>query len=143
MEWYSGTYPRCYSREDGSIAALQQLRAAGWAIAVVTNGVMTQQTEKMRRTGLDQFVDAVCVSEDLGVREPDARIFEEAARRCGLPLRGWMVGDSPVAEVVGGAGVGLRTLRLSRGRPWPAELKPPSRSLSTIQQAVEVILNEE
>ena len=104
--------------------------------------MLIQQTEKMRRTGLDQVVDAVCVSEDLGVRKPDARIFQEAARRCGVPLAGWMVGDSPQADVLGGAGVGLSTIWLSRGRSWPAEVAPPSRVVSSIQQAVEAILDD-
>lgn len=143
VEWYASTYPRCYVPEDGSRAALERLRAAGWGIGVVTNGRWEQQTEKVRRTGMDQVVDAVCVSEDLGVRKPDPRIFREAARRCGRPLRGWMVGDSPEADVLGGAGVGLRTVWLDRGRSWPTPWEPPSRSVSTVEQAVRVLLEEE
>lgn len=141
LQWYASTYPACYTREEQSISALTELRGSGWSIGVVTNGRLNQQSDKMRRTGLDEVVDAVCVSEDLGVRKPDPRIFHEAARRCGLLLSGWMVGDSPEADIVGGVGVGLQTIWLTRHRQWPAKLTPPSRSVLTIQQAVEIILD--
>lgn len=96
---YDATYPACYVREEASITALEQLREAGWRVGIVTNGRTAQQLSKGVRTGLAEVADAFCVSEELGVRKPDRRIFEEAARQCGVPLAGWMVGDSAEADV--------------------------------------------
>jgi len=46
----------------------------------------------------------LCVSSVIGARKPDLAIFEEAAKLCELPLAGWMIGDSPEADVAGGFG---------------------------------------
>jgi HAD superfamily hydrolase (TIGR01549 family) len=139
VEWYDATYPASYVREEDSIEALERLREAGWAVGVVTNGRTTQQMEKMRRTGLDHVVDAVCVSEALGVRKPDRRIFEEAARRCGTELHGFMVGDSPTADVGGGKAAGLRTVWLARGRHWDSG-PAPDVVVGTVSEAVAHLL---
>lgn len=123
--WYAETYPTCYTPEHESVAALRTLKDAGWLVAIVTNGQTVVQFEKVRRTYLDTVVDVVCVSEDLGLRKPDPAFFREAARRCGAPLTGWMVGDSPSADVGGGAGVGLKTAWLHRQRAWDPDAEPP------------------
>jgi len=125
MRWYAETYPTCYVPEQESIETLRRLKDAGWLLAIVTNGKTATQSEKIRRTGLGVAVHAVCISEDLGVRKPDPAIFHEAARRCGAPLVGWMVGDSAAADVGGGAGVGLHTAWLHRHRTWNSLAAPP------------------
>lgn len=141
LEAYDATYPACYVREEASIAALEQLRGEGWRLGIVTNGRTSQQRAKATRTGLAELADALCISEELGVRKPDRRIFEEAARQCGAPLAGWMVGDSAEADVAGGGGAGLRTVWLTRGREWDAALPPPDAVATTVSDAVRVLLS--
>lgn len=140
VDWYDATYPTCYVREAESIEALNRLRDDGWVVGVVTHGRTSQQMAKLERTGLDQVVDAICVSEALGVRKPDRRIFEEAARRCATDLRGWMIGDSATADVAGGSAAGLRTVWLARGRAWDTDGPAPDVVLDTVTQAVTMLL---
>lgn len=105
------------------LEGLDRLRAAGWAVGIVTNGMADNQTGKIRRSGLAARVDGWAISEAEGVRKPDIRLFEIGAARCGRSLSdgGWMVGDDPVADVGGGLGAGLRTIWIDRGRaPEPA-----------------------
>ncbi|WP_345129022.1 HAD family hydrolase [Dactylosporangium darangshiense] len=99
---------------------LDELRAAGWKVAVATNGATAQQWAKLRRTGLDAHVDAVAVSEEVGAGKPDLRMFVAAAERCGerLTAETWMTGDCPVRDVGGARSAGLRTVWLHRGRRW-------------------------
>jgi FMN phosphatase YigB (HAD superfamily) len=141
LKAYDATYPACYVREEVSVAALELLRDAGWRVGIVTNGRTSQQRSKALRTGLAGVADAFCVSEELGVRKPDRRIFEEAAQRCGVPLAGWMVGDSAEADVAGGAAAGLRTVWLTRGREWDTKLPPPDAAVGTVAEAVAVLLS--
>jgi putative hydrolase of the HAD superfamily len=105
-------------------AALTELTAAGFIPVVVTNGTVAQQEAKIRRTGLDALVAGWTISEAVGVRKPDRRIFELAAASVGLPLNGagWMVGDHAEYDIGGGAAAGLRTAWVSAGRSWPASL---------------------
>jgi FMN phosphatase YigB (HAD superfamily) len=77
------------------------------------------QADKVTGTGLDRLVDGWVVSDELGARKPDPRIFAEAALRCGGSLDGgWMVGDSAPADMVGAWRSGLRSVWLHRGRSW-------------------------
>jgi len=136
---YFVDYPRHFSVADETIDALRRLRARGWKIGVVTNGQPSQRL-KLDVTGLGAEVDAVCVSAEVGSSKPDKAIFEEAARRCGVPLSGWMVGDSANADIAGGHGCGLKTIWMSRGRNWSSPGPTPDATVVTIPDAVGVML---
>ncbi|WP_433372952.1 HAD family hydrolase [Actinoplanes sp. CA-142083] len=112
------------SPDPGIDAALIDAKAAGFVPFVVTNGTVAQQEAKLRRTGLDRLVAGWTISEGVGVRKPDRRIFEIAAAAAGrpLPAEGWMVGDNSEKDVGGGAAAGLRTAWVALGREWPAGL---------------------
>ncbi|WP_419996373.1 HAD family hydrolase [Streptomyces boninensis] len=102
---------------------LGELRAAGWTLGIATNGATDIQRAKIDRTGLAGLVDGVCVSEEVGEVKPAAVVFEVAAKRCGVELNGggWMVGDNAATDIAGGRDVGLRTLWIAAGRPWPTD----------------------
>ena len=117
-EW-TRDFPRRYRCDPGVREGLLDARAQGWSLGVVTNGDATVQGRKATAAGLDELVDAVCISGALGVRKPERRIFELAAERAGAALdNGWMIGDNPEADIGGGRGAGLRTVWLNRGRNW-------------------------
>ena len=123
-------------------AALDRLRADGWRVAIATNGATAQQWAKIRSTGLDAYVDAVAVSEEVGATKPDPRIFEVAAQRCGAHLAdgGWMVGDCPTRDIIGAQGVGLRTIWLHRNREWEVPGATPDAIVDDVVQAVTVMI---
>jgi HAD superfamily hydrolase (TIGR01549 family) len=134
---YDAEYPELFeSPSAAALALLAELRASGWRIAVVTNGRALQE-RKLAAAGLDSLVDACCISEVEGVRKPDARIFEIAAERCGLPLAGaWMAGDNPVADIGGAHALGLRTIWFRRGRDWTEEGFEPTVSADSLEEAL-------
>jgi HAD superfamily hydrolase (TIGR01549 family) len=136
---YRQEYARCYVTETDSIAAVSALRRAGLKVGVVTNGEPSQEA-KLRAAGLAGEVDAVCVSSLVGSRKPELAIFAEAARRCGVPLRGWMVGDAPIADVQGGHRAGLTTIWLHRGRRWDRAEVRPDFVAGTVTEAAGTIL---
>ncbi|MFI6733324.1 HAD family hydrolase [Nonomuraea sp. NPDC050451] len=96
---------------------LDRLRAAGWVMGIATNGMADNQTGKIERTGLATRVDGWAISGAEGVRKPDVRLFEIAARRCGASLEsgGWAIGDDPEKDIAGGRRAGLRTIWIDRG----------------------------
>jgi HAD superfamily hydrolase (TIGR01509 family) len=136
---YDVEYPSKYKVEPEVIAAIRSLRAAGFKVGVVTNGPPSQWA-KFEAAGIEDEFDAVCISSAIGAHKPDLAIFEEAARLCGLPLDGWMVGDSPEADVAGGLAAGLRTIWMSRGREWSALNFSPEFTVHSIPEAVAIIL---
>ena len=142
IQAYFRDYSTCFEFPADSRNALRRLRSAGWKVAVVTNGLKFQE-QKLSVTRLDAEVDAVCVSALVDSWKPDSRIFEEAARRCGVGLEGWMVGDSGPADIRGGQGVGLRTIWIHRDRTWDLGDPEPDAQVSDVPAAVRIILGED
>lgn len=121
--------------------ALVNARDAGFKIAIVTNGTVSQQTLKLQKTGLGAYVDAAVISEAENVKKPDPAIFRIAARRLDTELDGgWMVGDHPTADIVGGQAVGLKTGWVSRGMAWPAEAVVPTLSAGTAAKVIDEVV---
>ena len=136
---YRAAYPRQVERDASVLAGLSALRDAGWKVVVVTNGPATQLA-KVEAAGLGGHVDAVCVSELVGVRKPDRRIFELAATMAGRHRADWMVGDHPVADIAGASAAGLRTIWLHRGRRWAHPALHPTRVVGSVTEAIDVLL---
>jgi putative hydrolase of the HAD superfamily len=115
---------------------------AGWVPVVVTNGAVHQQEAKIRMSGLDRYIADWVISDEVRVRKPDPEIFDIASRRARQPLRGgWMIGDSPEADVAGGAQVGLRTAWLRRGRRWNETRFSPTVAVDSAIEALYAVLD--
>ncbi|WP_405058585.1 HAD family hydrolase [Kribbella sp. NBC_01505] len=117
---YDREHPLFTAAEDAVLEGVSDLRAAGWRVAVVTNGTIVQQSLKLEHTGIAAAVDFCCISEAVGVRKPDARIFAIAAEGAGAALEGWMVGDHPAYDIAGGRNAGLRTILVGDRSGEPA-----------------------
>jgi putative hydrolase of the HAD superfamily len=87
---------------------LAELRRRGLKLGVVTNGPSATQRRKLAVLGVEHEFDAILVSEEEGVRKPDAEIFRRALARCGVAAHeALFVGDHPVADVEGAHRAGL------------------------------------
>ncbi|MEO8289425.1 MAG: HAD family hydrolase [Gaiellaceae bacterium] len=91
---------------EGVPEALAALRAAGLALACVTNwdvGV----SEQLVRAGLAHLLTTVVSSAEVGAEKPDPRVFTEALARLGVrPERALHVGDGD-ADLAGARAAGL------------------------------------
>jgi FMN phosphatase YigB (HAD superfamily) len=120
VESYDREHPLFTRADPAVLDGLSALRDAGWRVAVVTNGTVVQQTLKLERTGIATVVDYCCISEAVGIRKPDARIFALAAEGAGAVLDGWMVGDQPAHDIQGGHNAGLHTILIGYASDPPA-----------------------
>jgi putative hydrolase of the HAD superfamily len=100
---------------------LLALQARGIKLGLVTNGKSKVQNEKVDALGLRDFLDLILVSEDVGIKKPDPRIFEIALEHLQLETsQVWMVGDHPVNDVLGARGAGLTGVWLKNANhTWP------------------------
>jgi putative hydrolase of the HAD superfamily len=85
------------------------------SVGILTNGEVGQQTQKLRQTGLvDKFKLVVCAGE-VGVFKPHQGIFQEAAKRAGVPLgKCTYVGDDKGADAIASRDAGMRAIWLDR-----------------------------
>ena len=99
------SFSRCFPEVS---SALEQFRAKGIKLAIVTNGGVRNQKAVIDRLGLAALVDEVLISEREGIRKPDPRIFHRALDRLKVSaMESWYVGDHPITDVRGAFEAGL------------------------------------
>jgi putative hydrolase of the HAD superfamily len=117
-----------YRLDQATRTVLRSTRRRGIPVVIVTNGLTAHQEAKLDALNARDVVDGWVISEQVGVRKPDRRIFEVAAESVGHPLDGsWMIGDNPTADIGGAANAGLNSVWVNRhGRIWAGEGKAPA-----------------
>lgn len=136
---YQDRYPRHMHCGTAVLDHLAKLRARGWTVGVVTNGLTRTQGAVLEHTGLTRYLDGWCISEAEGIRKPDPELFARTATRCGRDISGggWMIGDSIEADIGGAKRAGLHTIWIRRGRTWPQSLPPPDHTADDVTAALE------
>ena len=100
-----------------AIATVRALRARGIRVGVLTNGPSAHQRRKLETSRLGPELDAVAISEELGVGKPDPQAFALALELLGTRAEETaMVGDSLANDVLGGMGAGLAAVVWVPGR---------------------------
>jgi len=124
---------RCVSVLDHHVPLLAGLHT-GLKLGVCSNFTHTPAAVRViEEAGLAPHLDAIVVSEEVGVRKPRKEIFDEALRRLGVSAAEAVhVGDNLAADVAGAAAVGMKAIWLTRcvrdthaalrdyPGPWPA-----------------------
>lgn len=144
-----------YQRErravPGAAALLRRLREQepGLLLGVITNNFTAEQESKLRYCELDGLVAFMVTSEAVGVAKPEPAIFHAALEQAGCsPEEAVLVGDSWASDVLGAAGVGMRSVWFNRQgspRPDPAldsctevrTLEPPEPVIAAVLGRVE------
>ena len=95
---------------------LTRLRAGGWALAIVTNGLPSVQFRKVVALGLAPLVDEVIYAEEHAPGgKPCAAPFQAALRSLELsPARCISVGDDLARDIHAAKALGMATIRVAR-----------------------------
>jgi putative hydrolase of the HAD superfamily len=125
-------------------AAIDRATTAGWVPFVVTHGQVAQQERKLLSTGLADHVAGWVISEGVGLRKPDPRIFRLAADRAGQPLDGaWMIGDSAANDMAGAHQAGIASIWMRRGRTWSCADFAPTMIMDSSPEAIDFVISQD
>ena len=98
---------------------LKWLKAGGYAVGLVSNtgrtwGRYLRQVQD--RLGVGRYFDARIFSDEVGIRKPEAGIFEVALSELGLPRdRVVHIGDDVTADIAGAKAHGMRAIWFNTG----------------------------
>ncbi|HEV3096215.1 MAG TPA: HAD family hydrolase [Candidatus Dormibacteraeota bacterium] len=99
----------------GALEVLSTLKRR-YRLGVISNTVGsgdTELTDVLEQAGMRTLIDALVTSRDFGKAKPDPAIYEEAARRLGVPLAATcMVGDRLDTDVAGALRAGIPAIWL-------------------------------
>ena len=100
---------------DDAVGTIRLLRDLGLRVGLLTNGPSSLQRRKLEITGIEPELDAVAISEEIGVAKPEPEAFYRAAELIGCgPSEVAMVGDSPEYDIAGAVAAGLALAVLVR-----------------------------
>jgi len=112
---------------DGVERVFDALAAAGVDVGIVTNLTTRVQLQKLSRLGIDDRVDRLVTSEEVGREKPSALPFTTALAGFDCrPSEALMVGDNVDADVAGANAVGMDTALFDAGGDAPADDELPA-----------------
>tara|TARA_R100000789_G_C2991621_1_gene146264 strand:+ start:322 stop:1008 length:687 start_codon:yes stop_codon:yes gene_type:complete len=95
---------------DGTLNVLEYLKPK-YQLHIITNGFEEIQSKKMASSNIINYFNAVITSESVGVKKPNAKVFEHALQKAGATKdNSIMIGDSIEADVYGAMNVGIKAI---------------------------------
>lgn len=121
---------------------LQQLKAMGYIVGIITNGPSMLQHHKLDTSGLRKYCDIAVVSGDIGVHKPDPALFTYTADKIGLkPEECVYVGDHPVNDIQGALSAGMKAIRMNFGWFKDQDLREDVPVIENIIDVLTVLKN--
>ena len=96
---------------EGTLELLDYLKEKKYNLHIITNGFEEVQNKKMINSKLYPYFEQIITSESVGVKKPDARVFEHALDVSKAKKENSiMIGDSLEADIHGAINVGLSAI---------------------------------
>jgi putative hydrolase of the HAD superfamily len=131
-------FPRCNVEREGVTPTLRRLAEMGLKLGVVSNGMVLSQYAKLEAIGIRSLFSAILISEEVGIKKPDPRIFRMALERLGVPANeAVFVGDHPMLDAAAARNVGMRAIWLNAR----AEAMPPEIARVEMISSIEQVLS--
>lgn len=136
FEVYSEQYKASWRLFDDVAPCLDRLKVH--TLGIISNGKLTEQSQKLERMGLAGRFATVVISDEVGIGKPDSRIFLEACRRLGVkPADCVYVGDDWNNDVIGSRAVGMTPVWLNRKKlPIPDPAVPTIQTLDDLEMVM-------
>lgn len=138
---YHEAYPNCALEMPGAKKTLSTFRERGLKTGIITNGTTRTQNIKIDLLGFRSLIDMAIVSETVGVKKPDARIFAQAlAGIQSAANEAIFVGDHPQNDVLGAHAAGMHAVWMRGYHPWPEGESEPQWQVDRLTELLELHL---
>lgn len=95
----------------GVDTVIHSLFEAGFSLGLISNGKTPFQENNFQALGLNRYFSSVIISEAVGLRKPQAEIFQLACQQMNVqPEQCVMVGDNEIADIQGAKNLGMQTI---------------------------------
>jgi len=121
-------------------AAFSRLRSAGVRSVTLTNGSAGATQALLRRGGLTEFVEASISTDEVQAFKAHASVYRRCAAWVGAPEDAIVLVAAHPWDIHGAKCAGLRAGYVSRGQPFPAELRRPDVEALSLADMAEAIL---
>lgn len=96
---------------------LNYLKEQGWKIGICTDLTAQIQLRKLKKLGLEKWVDCIVTSEEVGKEKPGIEMFELIRKKMNLEKNEVLyVGDSYKRDIEGASKAGLQAIWFTKGQ---------------------------
>ncbi len=96
---------------DYSIEILNYLQNKAYRLHIISNGFEDVQHNKLIKSGIKKYFNAIITSEGCNATKPNKEIFEAALTAAGARLEeSIMIGDNPEADIQGAINAGMDSI---------------------------------
>ncbi|MFW6041270.1 MAG: HAD family hydrolase [Thermoplasmatota archaeon] len=141
-DFFLDKYPKIDTPIDKAIHVIERLRES-YKLGVISNGSKSIQLQKLESMGLKNHFKIIVLSEEIGIRKPEKKIFENAASQFDLSSNRCMyVGNLYETDVVGANNAGMLSCWLNQhGRELPPNGIEPDFRIRELVELLEVLHN--
>ena len=121
---YENNLSMCGFLYEGVYEFLKALKES-YRLILVTNGSAKVQRGRLKESGISSYFSNIYISEEIGLKKPDAEFFDYVMNDAGIEDRSGVVifGDSLSSDMQGGRNAGIATCKYSPdGRVGNSEL---------------------
>ena len=110
-------------------------------IIIVTNGTEVVQEKKLERSGLNDIVDNVFISELVGFEKPNIKFFEKVILEVGINdlKEALIIGDSLTSDIQGGHNIGIDTCWYNPKNEENTTLLSPTYTIRNLHELENII----
>ena len=137
-ESYTDYAARLVALVPNTIEILTYLKEKNYKTHLITNGFLEVQSIKMLASELDKYIDKTFVSEVVGYKKPDHRIFYHAMKEVGGTTENCvMIGDDLSVDILPAKEIGMHHIYFNRKQiPHNETLECEIRDLIEIKNLV-------
>lgn len=124
-----------------AIPVLQELKASGYKIGLITNGRPDVQEKKLALLELKPYFDEIIISGATPYRKPQSEIFKLMAQKLNIQTNEMVyVGDHPHFDVEGSRNAGCIPVWVKTTGTWIfPELEKPELQIETVEELPQIL----
>lgn len=127
----------------------KKLRSMGIKTAIISDGIPIKQYEKILRLKIDKLIDLVVISDEIGIRKPNPKLFDYCLKKFGLNGSETIyIGDRIDRDIIPARLNGIYTIYIHRGGKYDTYKKEdaisnesmPHYEISNLNELFDIII---
>ncbi|TFG16471.1 MAG: TIGR02253 family HAD-type hydrolase [Promethearchaeota archaeon] len=103
--------------------SLKKIRDMGIKSAIISDGIPIKQYEKILRLQIDELIDLIVITDEVGIRKPNPKLFEYFLEKFGVKGNETIyVGDNLEKDIIPAKINGINTIYIHRGGKYDKAL---------------------
>lgn len=143
IEFWFSEFSNCTVLMENAVDVLESIKDRGYKLGLITNGSIHSQNAKIDKVGIREYFDCIVVSDEVGIKKPDARIFQMVVNDLGVSATNtWYVGDHPVNDYKGARDAGLNAIWFEGFQEWGLSEEKPEFSIKRLNELFTIFERE-